>query len=139
MSIFNAMRISASGLTAEHLRLDTISNNIANVNTTRTEDGGAFKRQVVIFASRLKKNPLPYQETTQGVKVVGIKDDGRPSKMHFMPGHPDADKKGFVEMPNIEIVTEMADMISATRAYEANINAFKTSRGMLTTALSILR
>jgi len=122
MSIFNSINISATGLTGERLRMDTISKNIANANTTRTANGSPYRRQVVIFKTRDNGTPFSKylsnatQKGTEfnGVEVVGIKDDQSPLKMVYDPGHPDADQEGYVMMPNVDIVTEMANMISST-------------------------
>ncbi|HRU40241.1 MAG TPA: flagellar basal body rod protein FlgC [Candidatus Goldiibacteriota bacterium] len=148
MGLINSFAISASGLTAERLRMDVISNNIANVNTTRTESGGPYKRQRVIFEPRGEKLqflfPAVFDKSKrinqfQGVRVTGIVDDPEPPKLVYDPGHPDADKNGYVAMPNVNIVKEMVDMISATRAYEANVTAVNSAKQMAARALDILK
>jgi len=147
MSIFNAIDISASGLTAQRLRMDTISENIANVNTTRTSAGGAYRRKLVVFESREADDrfagafsqALEKQKTGQGVRVVDIAEDNTPFKMMYDPNHPDANDQGYVMLPNVNIVTEMVDMISATRAYEANTTAVKSSKDIALKALEIGR
>ncbi|TYP59935.1 flagellar basal body rod protein FlgC [Thermosediminibacter litoriperuensis] len=146
MEIFRSMEISASGLTAQRLRMDVISNNIANVNTTRTEEGGPYRRQRVVFQERkdnftfkdLLSNLSPKQ-TGAGVRVVGIERDPSPFKLVYDPTHPDANPQGYVLMPNVNVVTEMVDMISATRSYEANITAINAAKGMINKALEIGR
>ena len=145
MGIFNAFAISASGLTAERLRMDVISNNIANVNTTRTVEGGPYARQRVIFEPRgdnASMFPSIFAGTKQanlfqGVKVTGIVNDPTPPRMMYDPGHPDADKDGYVAMPNVNIVKEMVDMISATRSYEANVTSINSAKTMAAKALDI--
>ncbi|MEI7640429.1 MAG: flagellar basal body rod protein FlgC [bacterium] len=146
MGVFNSFAISASGLTAERLRMDAISNNIANVNTTRTPDGGPYKRQRVIFEPRgdQMQAMFPYifdknkkLAQFQGVKVTGISEDPTPPRLVFDPGHPDANKDGYVAMPNVNIVKEMVDMISATRAYEANVTSINSAKTMAAKALEI--
>jgi flagellar basal-body rod protein FlgC len=146
MGMFGAIDAAASGLTAERLRMDVISNNIANVNTTRTAEGGAYKRQVVVFEPRENKTSFAQVLSGQmetgtgtgtGVKVVGIKKDDSPTHKVYDPSHPDANKDGYVEMPNVNIVTEMVDMITATRAYEANVTAMNSSKSMALKALDI--
>lgn len=146
MGIFNAFAISASGLTAERLRMDVISNNIANVNTTRTVEGGPFSRQRVVFEPRGEKanSMFPYvfdrtKQTNQfqGVKVTGIINDQTPPRLMYDPGHPDANKEGYVAMPNVNIVKEMVDMITATRAYEANVTSINSAKTMAAKALEI--
>ncbi|ADL07854.1 flagellar basal body rod protein FlgC [Thermosediminibacter oceani] len=146
MEIFRSLEISASGLTAQRLRMDVISNNIANVNTTRTEEGGPYRRQRVIFQERKRgltfKDVISGMSSTQpgaGVRVVSIEKDPSPFKLVYDPSHPDADQMGYVRMPNVNIVTEMVDMISATRSYEANITAINSAKGMITKALEIGR
>ncbi|MBF0500751.1 MAG: flagellar basal body rod protein FlgC [Candidatus Riflebacteria bacterium] len=145
MSIFRSIDTSASGLTAERLRMDVISNNIANVNTTRTEDGGPFRREMPIFQARRQNGHFPFQERTlpnmvgSGVRVTTIMKDQTPFKLIYDPNHPDADKDGYVRMPNINIVHEMVDMITATRAYEANVTSINSSKDLITSALSIGR
>ena len=148
MALFNSLVISASGLTAERLRMDVISNNIANVNTTRTENGGPYKRQRVIFEPRGEKMqflfPAMFDKTKRmsqfgGVRVTEIVDDPTPPKLVYDPGHPDADANGYVSMPNVNIVKEMVDMISAQRAYEANVTAVNSAKQMAARALDMLK
>jgi len=146
LSLFKAIDISSSGLTAQRLRMDTISENIANVNTTRTPSGGPYRRKVVVFESRDDKRfsgvfnkALESQKAGNGVRVVGITEDNSPSKMVYDPNHPDANAQGYVMMPNVNIVTEMVNMISATRAYEANTTAIKASKDIALKALEIGR
>ena len=146
MAFMNSINISASGLTAEKLRMDVISRNIANVNTTRTEDGTPYRRQVVVFQEDKKSmsfsdylNDASKSIAGSGVKVVGITEDKTPFKSVYDPGHPDADEKGYVKMPNVDIMTEMVNMISASRAYEANITAINSAKSMAMKALEIGR
>ncbi|AOY77324.1 flagellar basal body rod protein FlgC [Clostridium formicaceticum] len=147
MSIFNAINASASGLTAERLRMDVISKNIANATTTRTVNGGPYRRQVVVFKekdsgsfSQIFNQAIGKRNSNgQGVEVVGIRNDQTPFKKIHDPGHPDADEQGYVLMPNVEIVTEMANMISASRAYEANITALNATKNMALKALELGR
>ncbi len=143
MSFFGAIDASASGMTAERLRLDVISNNIANVNTTRTVDGGPYRRQFVVFEPRPGDGSFSGMMTRQfqlnGVKVTGIKKDDSPLRMIYEPGHPDADADGYVKMPNINIITEMVDMMTASRAYEANVAAVNVAKSMMLKALEIGR
>jgi len=143
MSIFGAIDASASGMTAERLRLDVISNNIANVNTTRTTTGGPYRRQFVVFEPRQADASFPRttggQLQLNGVRVSGIKQDDSPLRMIYEPGHPDADADGYVKMPNINIITEMVDMMTASRAYEANVTAVNVAKSMMMKALEIGR
>lgn len=145
MSIFNSINISASGLTAERLRMDIITKNIANANTTRTANGTPYRRQVAIFKS--KDNNMPFSEYLRkssgqasnltGVEISSIQNDSSPYKKVYEPGHPDADESGYVLMPNVDIVSEMANMISATRGYEANVTALNGTKSMALKALEI--
>ncbi len=143
MTMFRGIDTSASGLTAERLRMDVISNNIANVNTTRTEDGEPFRRKMVIFQARNAYGQRPYldrinpQEPGRGVRVNAIMEDMTPFKMEYDPNHPDADSEGYVRRPNINIVHEMVDMITATRAYEANVTCINSAKDMTNAALNI--
>lgn len=143
MGMFGAIDASASGLTAERLRMDVISNNIANVNTTRTNEGGPYRRQMVVFQSReneqasFSKILAQQTEVGAGVRVTGIIKDNSPLRRIYEPNHPDADRDGYVNMPNINVVAEMVDMISATRSYEANVTAINSAKSMAAKALEI--
>lgn len=147
MGIFNAINISATGLSAERLRMDVISKNIANANTTRTANGGPYIRQVVTFATSDNKTPFSkfLNDATKknvklkGVEVTGIIDDKTPLKQVYDPGHPDANEEGYVLMPNVDTITEMTNMITATRAYEANVTAMNSIKSMAMKALEIGR
>lgn len=142
MGMFGAIDAAASGLTAERLRMDVISNNIANANTTRTAEGGPYRRQIVVFEPRSGQQSFAQilsqqMDTGTGVRVAGITKDTSPTRRVYEPNHPDADKDGYVEMPNINIVSEMVDMITATRAYEANVTAVNAAKSMALKALEI--
>lgn len=146
MAFLNSINISASGLTAEKLRMDVISRNIANVNTTRTADGNPYRRQVVVFQEGDRQmsfsdylSDASRSLICSGVKVTGITEDKTPFKSVYDPGHPDADEKGYVKMPNVDIMTEMVNMISASRAYEANVTAINSAKSMALKALEIGR
>ncbi len=140
---FNNLRISASGLSAERLRMDTIASNIANVDTTRGADGQPYRRKIAVFQenlnSQLNKETGQYEETSQGVKAIGIKNDQSAFRRVYDPSNPDADNQGYVSMPNVNILNEMADMMVATRAYEANIDAINSEKTMFSKALEIGR
>lgn len=133
MSLFRTLETSASALTAERFRMDIISNNIANANTTSTPEGGPFQRHLAVFASRYQ------QGRPAGVQVVGVAKDPTPAKLVYNPGHPDADPRGYVAMPNVDVVSEMVDMISAARAYEANVTVINEAKRMVQKALEIGR
>ncbi len=144
MGLFQAFDISATGMTAERFRIDTIAQNVANVNTTRTEDGTPYRRKIVTFA---EKDITPFSKYYQsssakavgnGVKVVSVKEDTETDFiMEYDPSHPDADENGYVSYPNVNTVTEMTNLIDATRAYEANTTAFNASKSMVQAALKI--
>lgn len=147
MSFFSGIDTSASGLAAQRVRLDVISQNIANANTTRTAEGTPYRRKMVVFQEKqgslsfehyLSANQSKYSDVN-GVKVQRIVEDQRPLNKTYNPSHPDADAEGYVNMPNVNIVEEMVDMISATRAYEANITAMNASKSMAMKALDIGR
>lgn len=142
MGMFDAINSAASGLSAERLRMDVISNNIANVNTTRTAAGGAYRRQVVVFEPRAGQASFAQilsdqLESGQGVRAVGITADQSPLRNVYDPGHPDANAEGYVQMPNVNVVAEMVDMITATRAYEANVTSVNAAKNMAMQALEI--
>jgi len=144
MKFFTAINTSGSGLTAEQLRMDVIANNIANVNSTRTPEGGPYRRQRVVFTPRESQIffHIPFLKTEvlyngRGVRVVGIEKDPSPFRIEYRPEHPDADKDGYVKFPNVNVVLEMADMIEATRAYEANVAAMRSTKEMMMRALDI--
>lgn len=145
MNFFDALHTSASGLGAQRLRMNLISSNLANVNTTRTEDGGPYQRKEAVFAAVPEggsfQSILEARMTAENteVRVVGVIEDQRPPLKNYEPGHPDADADGYVSKPNINVVEEMVNMISATRSYEANVSAVKATRAMALKALEIGR
>jgi len=145
MGFFNSLDIGASALTAQRLRMDIIAQNIANASTTRTSDGTPYRRKVTVFEERTLNAPFSDYLTEsskdmfigKGVRVARIVEDNSPFKRVYDPGHPDADEAGYVNMPNVDIITEMVNMISATRAYEANVTAINSSKSMALKALEI--
>ncbi|MBM7869420.1 flagellar basal-body rod protein FlgC [Clostridium pascui] len=143
MKAFNNLRISASGLSAERLRMDTIAANIANVSTTRGENGGPYRRKIALFQENLTremdKTTGREKERLLGVKAVKVTEDSAELRRVYDPTHPDADESGYVLMPNVNILNEMADMIAATRAYEANVDAINSQKSMFSKALEIGR
>lgn len=139
MSVFTAMNISASGLTAERLRLDVISGNIANANTTRTEEGGAYRRKVAVFQEQLTQATQGNRKKVAGIQAVSIVEDPSDMRMEYDPTHPDADENGYVEKPNVDILSETIDMMVATRSYEAQVTVLNATKGMYTKALEIGR
>jgi flagellar basal-body rod protein FlgC len=165
IGLFNGMNISASGLSAQRVRLNVIASNLANAETTRTEDGGPYQRQRVILKEdksdpqqrfvfgpdkmrgyTTQSNHIPIPEPGlpidkdhigSGVEVASIQPDGAPPRWVHDPDHPDANEQGYVAMPNVNVVEEMTDMISATRAYEANVTALNATKTMIMKALEL--
>ena len=144
MGLFQGFNISASGMTAERFRIDTIAENIANINTTRTENGEPYRRKIVTFQEKSVTPFSTYYSTSRerlvgnGVKVSSVRSDMETDFiMDYDPAHPDADENGYVRYPNVNTVTEMTNLIDATRAYEANTTAFNASKSMVQAALKI--
>ena len=147
MSFFRSMDISASALTANRFRMDTIAQNIANASTTRTEEGGPYRRRVTVMEERTA--PLPfssfYNEAVQsyapgnGVRVSAVYEDPSEFKLDYNPDHPDADANGYVHLPNVDTSREMIDMMDATRSYEANVTVLNAIKAMGQSALNIGR
>lgn len=146
MSFLSSMNISASAMTAQRLRLDIASENIANIDTTRTEAGGPYQRKMVVLEAKnennfrkimLKTAGVSRQQNTGGVRVSEIVADTSPFKFVYNPDHPDADENGYVQMPNVDLIKETIDSMSATRSYEANITAFNAIKTMASKALEI--
>ncbi|EHL17294.1 flagellar basal-body rod protein FlgC [Peptoanaerobacter stomatis] len=145
MSIFSSMNINATALTAERARMDIISKNIANAQTTRTKNGLPYRRQVAVFAEadgnvssfNAILNNKRQKKDKGGVELVGVVEDKSDFKMKYEPGHPDADENGYVKMSNVDLITEMVDMISSQRAYEASATAVNTSKALLQKAIEI--
>jgi len=144
MDFFSAMNVSSSALSAERTRMNLISSNLANANTTRTPEGGPYKRKDAVFSatsppqnafSRALDGATAQQ--VREVQVSQIVEDQNPPRMLFDPTHPDADPQGYVAMPNVSVVEEMADMINATRAYEANVTAVQAAKNMALKTLEI--
>ncbi len=143
MDFFSAMNVSSSGMNAERIRMNLISSNIANANTTRTPEGGPYKRRDAVFSAVSAEGPF---ETALGraggvkkVEVATILEDQSPPRLQYDPTHPDADSDGNVAMPNVNIIGEMADMVTATRTYEANVTAAQAAKSMAMKALDLLK
>ncbi|MBU5472934.1 MAG: flagellar basal body rod protein FlgC [Clostridiales bacterium] len=144
MSLFQSFNINASGMTAQRFRMDVISENVANVNTTRTEDGTPYRRKIVTFQ---EKDVTPFSKVLNntresylgnGVKVSSVREDTTSDYIKkYDPSHPDADEDGYVSYPNVNIVTEMTNMIDASRSYEANVTAFQTSKAIALKGLEL--
>lgn len=145
MSFMKSLDIGASALSAERTHLNVISMNLANVNTTRTPEGGPYRRKTVLFESQPVETPFgkamqsELERELRGVRVKSILNDNRPFKMVYDPGHPDADQEGYVRLPDINVVEEMANMLTAMRTYEANVSSITTTKAMFNKALEIGR
>jgi flagellar basal-body rod protein FlgC len=143
MDLYDALRTSSSGLAAQRLRMNLISANLANVNTTRTPEGGPYRRKEVVFAAKPPagsfRDMLRARQAGQPseVQAVQIIDDNRAAVMKYDPQHPDADDQGYVALPNVNVMEEMVNMISATRSFEANVTAVKAAKDMALKALEI--
>lgn len=129
---FGGIRISASALSAERLRMDVISSNIANMRTTRTEEGGAYVRKIAVFEENFDE-----KLGILGVKAVEIEDDESEMKLEYDPTHPDANEDGYVEYPNVDILVEKADLMTAQRAYESNVDSLNAQKNIFSKALEI--
>jgi flagellar basal-body rod protein FlgC len=148
MGLFDSIDISGSALSAERLRMDVTAENLANANTTRGANGAAYRRKVVVLeqqagggstfgntlAAEMRRGQKP-----GGVQVAAIAEDTTPNRRVYDPGHPDANQEGYVEMPNVDSVSEMVDLISASRAYEANVTAMQAAKTLFTKTLELLR
>ncbi|ADB48472.1 flagellar basal body rod protein FlgC [Conexibacter woesei] len=149
MGLFDAIDIAGSGLTAERLRMDVTAENLANAQTTRAADGGPYQRKEVVlqqsggssFSTMLTGaiGGVRASEASKGVEVAGIVEDQTAQRQVYDPGHPDADPRGYVAMPNVNPVTEMVDLISSSRSYEANVTAMQSAKQMFTKTLELLR
>ena len=146
MSLFDALNTAASGLSAERMRMDVTAENLANAQTTRGVDGQPYRRKVVVLQEatatrfgRTLDGAINGQGRQGGVKVAQIAQDATPNRLVYDPGHPDADPRGYVSMPNVQPVTEMVDLITASRGYEANVTVMQTAKQMFSKTLEILR
>lgn len=136
MSLFGGLSISGSGMTAERLRMDVIAENLANAESTRGANGQPYKRKEVVLGAA---GGTSFDDVLAGVRVKAVVEDQNPGRKVYDPSHPDADKQGFVTLPNVNTVTEMVDLITATRGYEANVQALNAAKQMFTRTLDILR
>ncbi|MEW5978233.1 MAG: flagellar basal body rod protein FlgC [Acidobacteriota bacterium] len=144
MSLFSALDISATGLTAQRRRLEVISSNLANANTTRTPEGGPYRRRDVVFEAVASGGGFPEvldaalgDRGARGVEVVGVYEDDTPFNRKHDPSHPDADAEGYVLLPNVSPVEEMVNMLSATRSFEANVQSINAIKDMARRSLEI--
>jgi flagellar basal-body rod protein FlgC len=141
LGVFSAMEVAASGLGAERTRMNTIASNLANARTTRTEAGGPYKKLDPVFVAVPMGEGLPTgnDAAVSLVKVQRIAQDSRDPQMVYEPGHPDADARGYVRYPNVNVVEEMVNMITASRAYEAGVTSLESIKSMAKTAIGIGR
>jgi flagellar basal-body rod protein FlgC len=151
MGLFDALDISGSALSAERLRMDVTAENLANANTTRGVNGGPYRRKVVVLEQQAGSGAGSFGNQLAsamsrtgaakpgGVQVAGIAEDTTPNRRVYDPGHPDADAQGYVTMPNVDSVTEMVDLISASRAYEANVTSMQAAKALFSKTLELLR
>jgi flagellar basal-body rod protein FlgC len=145
--MFDALNVSATGLTAERLRMDVTAENLANAQTTRGADGQPYRRKEVVlgeiaqggFGAQLASAMGRGSGSAGGVEVQAITQDQTPGKLVYDPGHPDANAEGYVQMPNVDTVAEMVDLITASRAYEANVTAMQAAKQMFSKTLDLLR
>jgi flagellar basal-body rod protein FlgC len=138
MKIFESMDVAGSALTANRLWMDAISSNLANTNTTRTVEGGPYKRKIPVFAEMLDK-AIGGHKDIGGVRVTELAEDQTPPRLSYQPEHPDANEDGYVAFPNVNLVREMTDMLVASRAYESNLAVADTAKNMWNSALDITR
>jgi len=143
VSLFRALATSASALTAERVRMEVATSNLANAHTTRTPEGGPYRRRVVFFAPLVERLAASLGgdalSDSRGVVVAGIVEDPSPPRRVYDPGHPDADREGFVALPNVDPVMEMADLMASARNYELNAVAFNTVKQVILKALELGR
>jgi flagellar basal-body rod protein FlgC len=148
MGLFDGLNVSATGLAAERVRMDVTAENLANAQSTRGPDGQPYRRKEVVlrqagdgFSGALSSalGSRGGQRAPRGVEVAAVVEDATPNRRVYDPGHPDADGQGYIELPNVNPVTEMVDLISASRAYEANVTALQTAKSMFMKTLELLR
>jgi flagellar basal-body rod protein FlgC len=145
MSLFGALSVSASGMAAQRTRAELLTQNLANSETTRTPEGGPYRRQDVVFETQAQSSPFAsvFQSEmgpeSTGVQVAEIVRDSSPPDRRYIPGHPDADASGYVSFPHINPAEDMVDLLSSTRGYEANVAAMTAVKGMITSSIDLLR
>jgi flagellar basal-body rod protein FlgC len=142
VSLFAALQVSASGMQAERTRAETLVENMANAETTRTPQGGPYRRKDVVFSSELQESPFSavfQNELATGVSVADITEDNSAPEMRFLPNHPDANSEGYVAFPKMNPAEDMADLLNTTRSYQANIAAMTAVKDMITNSIALLR
>jgi flagellar basal-body rod protein FlgC len=142
MSLFGSMQVSASGMAAQRARAELLVENIANSETTRTPEGGAYQRKDAVFATEVQTSPFSavfQSEMGTGVTVAEVVTDTREPQRRYLPGHPDADANGYVSFPNMNPAEDMVDLLNSTRSYEANVAAISSIKDMISRSIDILR
>ncbi len=143
MGVFDVFSISASGMRSQRIRMDSIASNIANVQTTKTEEGGPYRKKEVVFKTVDVSDDKSFAGTlskkAEGVTVDGVKESDKPFQTVYNPGHPDANAEGYVTFPNVNMMEEMTDMTAAARAYEANVNVLSTTKDMFLKTLELIK
>lgn len=142
MSLFSSLQVSASGMAAQRTRAEMLVENMANTETTRTPEGGPYRRKDVVFASQVQASPFSaafQNELSEGVNVADIITDSRAPELRYMPGHPDADANGYVAFPNMNPAEEMVNLMNAHRSYEGNVAAISAVKDMIARSVDILR
>ncbi len=142
MSLFSALQVSASGLGAQRTRAEMLVENMANAETTRTPEGGPYKRKDVVFATQIQASPFSavfQNELATGVTVDQIVEDNRDPEMRYQPGHPDANANGYVAFPRLNPAEEMVDLLNSSRSYQANVSAMTAVKDMLTHSIDLLK
>ena len=143
MGIFDILRISSSGLKAQRTRMEVIAGNLANIHTTKTDEGGPYRKKEVVFMSSDVSAEKSFggvlAKKIEGVKVDSVQESDKAFEKVFDPNHPDADQEGYVMFPNVNLMEEMTDMTAATRAYEANVNVMNTTKEMLIKTLDLIK
>ena len=143
MGAFDIFKISASGMKAQRTRMDIVASNLANVQTTSTEEGGPYRKKDVVFKAVDVSDDKTFSGTlskkVEGVNVETVKESDKPFQMVYNPSHPDANSEGYVTLPNVNLMEEMTDMTAATRAYEANVNVLSTTKDMFLKTLELIK
>jgi flagellar basal-body rod protein FlgC len=142
MSLFGSMQVSASGMAAQRARAELLVENMANSETTRTPEGGPYRRKDVVFATELQSSPFSavfQNEVGTGVTVADVVTDTREPQRRYLPGHPDADANGYVAFPNLNPAEDMVDLLNSTRSYEANVAAISSIKDMISRSIDIMR
>lgn len=142
MSLFSALQVSASGMSSQRMRAEMLVENMANAETTRTPEGGPYRRKDVVFSTDIQASPFSavfQQELGQGVRVADIVVDDRPPDMRYQPGHPDADANGYVAFPRMNPAEEMVDLLNASRSYQGNVAAMSAVKDMLNRSIDLMR